>query len=92
MAIKIIPDGDADLEAAIAACEALWAAGAPSVTIERPAPIIEVAIIAKTCGAACDARCRECQIMQLEKLHEEQEKALNETTARLREAVLHAHN
>ena len=92
MAIKIIPDGDADLEAAIAACEALWVAGAQSVTIERPAPVVETAVFASSCGPACEARCHECQIMQLEKLHEQQEQALNETAARLREVVIHAHN
>ncbi|KAA1061540.1 hypothetical protein [Enterobacter mori] len=52
MAIKIIPDGDADLEAALAAAEAAFLAGSTVVTVERPAPVVEVAVLATPCGAS----------------------------------------
>lgn len=42
MAIKIIPDGDADLEAALAAAEAAIMAGTAGVTVERPALVVAV--------------------------------------------------
>lgn len=103
MAIKIIPEGDADLESAIAALEAAWAAGATGVTIQRELPaVIEMSVI--TSGAD-NVSCRDCDVIlcsiecqngrrgrriaELQQQYSEQEKALEDTAAQLRE-VIHA--
>lgn len=103
MAMKIIPDGDADLEAALAAAEAAIMAVTAGVTVERPALVVAEKS-ADTIGPD-SVGCRECEAMictvgcqngrrsrkiaKLQQQYSEQERALEKTAAQLRE-VIHA--
>lgn len=103
MAIKIIPDGDADLEAALAAAEAAILAGSAGVTIQRKLPaVIEMSVITPggdnascrdcdviLCGIECQNGRRGRRVAELKQQYSEQEKALEDTAAQLRE-VIHA--
>lgn len=47
--VKIIINGDADIELAVTALEALWAAGASQVSLVRNAPVaIDISVITGT--------------------------------------------
>ncbi|WP_368766751.1 hypothetical protein [Enterobacter hormaechei] len=105
MAIKIIPDGDADLEAALAAAEAAIMAGTAGVTVERPALIVAEKSADTTgpdsvgyreceamiCTVECQNGRRGRKIAELQQQYSEQEQALEKTAAQLRE-VINAHD
>lgn len=97
--MKIIPENDTDINAAISALEAAWAAGASSVTVERPA-VIEViftvgesvrAVDCNECPAVlCTAECRRLNhIARLQEEYTAAEQVLAEAGRKLREAVTH---
>lgn len=92
MSIKIIQNGDADLEAALAACEAALLAGADGVSIERTIPVVmEMPAFtgASDCSSTCTVGCRECELTRLQTQYTEEEAQLHRTGDKLRRVAAH---
>lgn len=97
--VKIIPNGDADINASIRVLEAVWVAGATQVSVVRANPVvIEMSVISGTSDVECNeceiALCtqacqRERRIVRAQRQVEVDEAALIRSTAHLREVVLH---